>query len=156
MERLFCSTIYVFNKENDQVLFMNHRKLGKWLPPGGKLDKNELPDDAALRETFEETGVNIKLIGERAPVQGGLIRPYGMQLNVVIPGVREHIDFVYLAIALDEKITINVTEASEVTWLPIKKVLDQNFNTFESVRTWTQTLSQELANIQAICTQKIA
>lgn len=34
-----------------------HRRLGRWLQPGGHVDPGEEPEAAALRETREETGV---------------------------------------------------------------------------------------------------
>jgi 8-oxo-dGTP pyrophosphatase MutT (NUDIX family) len=61
MERLICVTIYVFNKDITKALFIDHRKLRKWLPPGGKVDPNETPEDAALRECLEETGLQVTL-----------------------------------------------------------------------------------------------
>lgn len=36
---------------------------GKYLNPGGYLRDGELPEDAAVREVFEETGVKIKPVG---------------------------------------------------------------------------------------------
>lgn len=33
---------------------------GKWGTPAGKIDKNESPEDAVLREVFEETSVELK------------------------------------------------------------------------------------------------
>jgi 8-oxo-dGTP pyrophosphatase MutT (NUDIX family) len=51
---------FVLN-ENEQVLMMFRR--GKWDLPKGKLDKNESAEQAAIRETEEETGLkNITLI----------------------------------------------------------------------------------------------
>jgi 8-oxo-dGTP pyrophosphatase MutT (NUDIX family) len=41
------------------VLLHLHRKLGMWLPPGGHIERDELPDDAAVREVFEETGLRV-------------------------------------------------------------------------------------------------
>jgi 8-oxo-dGTP pyrophosphatase MutT (NUDIX family) len=35
-----------------------HRRLGRWLQPGGHIDPGEDPAAAALRETREETGVD--------------------------------------------------------------------------------------------------
>ena len=70
-----------------------------WLPPGGHVEPNELPDDAAVREVLEETGVRAELIGERAPRVGEpipLVRPEGIQLEAIAPG-HEHIDLVYFA-----------------------------------------------------------
>lgn len=34
-----------------------HKRLGLWLQPGGHIDPDELPWDAAVRETAEETGL---------------------------------------------------------------------------------------------------
>lgn len=47
--------------ESNEVLMMFRR--GKWDLPKGKLDKKETVEDAAIRETEEETGlINIKLL----------------------------------------------------------------------------------------------
>jgi 8-oxo-dGTP pyrophosphatase MutT (NUDIX family) len=47
--------------ENEEVLMMFRR--GKWDLPKGKLDKKETIEDAAIRETEEETGLkNITLV----------------------------------------------------------------------------------------------
>lgn len=41
------------------VLLHLHRRLGRWLQPGGHIDPAERPEDAAVRETLEETGVAV-------------------------------------------------------------------------------------------------
>lgn len=92
-------TVAVFVVLEGKVLLHWHRKLGMWLPPGGHIEKDELPDDAALREVFEETGVAVALVGERRedveePVQ--LHRPAGVQLEDIGPG-HQHIDLIYFA-----------------------------------------------------------
>jgi len=145
MIRLWCATVYVFNEAGDQCLFMNHRKLKKWLPPGGKIDPNEIPDHAALRETFEETGVNVKLLGEVPPVEGGYVRPWGTQVNVVRPGELEHIDLIYLAVPVgDSTPRLNERESAEVAWIAVEKIVnDTSFNTFDSVRTWVTIFARE-------------
>jgi 8-oxo-dGTP pyrophosphatase MutT (NUDIX family) len=85
------------------VLLLFHPRVGIWLPPGGHVEHGELPDEAAVREAFEETGVRVRLVGERGveveyPLQ--LIRPYGIQLENIRPGV-QHIDLVYFAVPAD-------------------------------------------------------
>src|SRR5919112_4423817 len=92
-------TVAVFVVWEGKVLLHRHRKLGMWLPPGGHIEKGELPDEAAVREVFEETGVEIELVGERRedvadPVQ--LHRPAGVQLENIGPG-HQHIDLIYFA-----------------------------------------------------------
>jgi 8-oxo-dGTP pyrophosphatase MutT (NUDIX family) len=86
-----------------RVLMHWHRKLGRWLPPGGHVEPGELPDEAAVREVFEETGVAARLLGApahvAAPVPGSprpLCRPAGVVLTAIAPG-HEHVDLVYFA-----------------------------------------------------------
>ncbi len=92
-------TVAVFVVWEGRVLLHRHRKLGMWLPPGGHIEENELPDDAAVCEVFEETGLRVELVGDRRedvsdPVQ--LHRPAGVQLENIEPG-HQHIDLIYFA-----------------------------------------------------------
>ncbi len=92
-------TVAVFVVWEGKVLLHRHRKLGVWLPPGGHIEEGELPDEAAVREVWEETGLRIELVGERRediadPVQ--LHRPAGVQLENIAPG-HQHIDLIYFA-----------------------------------------------------------
>jgi ADP-ribose pyrophosphatase YjhB (NUDIX family) len=96
--------VATFVVHQGRVLLLFHPKLGLWLPPGGHVEPGELPDEAAVREVLEETGVRCRLVGEHGvqveyPRQ--LIRPYGIQVERIRPGV-EHIDLVYFAVAEDE------------------------------------------------------
>ena len=92
-------TVAAFVVWEGNVLLHQHRKLGMWLPPGGHIEKDELPDDAAVREVLEETGIKVELVGERRedvtdPVQ--LHRPAGVQLENIGPE-HQHIDLIYFA-----------------------------------------------------------
>jgi len=47
--------------KKDTVLLHYHEKIKKWLQPGGHIETNELPHEAAAREVKEETGITITL-----------------------------------------------------------------------------------------------
>ncbi len=62
-------TVAVFVTDGRAVLLHLHQTLGRWLPPGGHIEPNELPDEAAVREVLEETGVHATLGEELEPVR---------------------------------------------------------------------------------------
>ncbi len=103
--------VAVFVANEGAVLLHFHRNLGRWLPPGGHLEPNELPDEAARRETIEETGIVIELVDASNPlfvdvprpagVPPRLVQPIGIQLEAIpargTSPAHEHIDLVYAA-----------------------------------------------------------
>jgi ADP-ribose pyrophosphatase YjhB (NUDIX family) len=92
-------TVAVFVVWQGRIMLHRHPKLGRWLPCGGHVEAGELPDDAAVREVEEESGVRVRLLGRPAvdaPGPRQLVPPRGVQLELIAPG-HEHIDLVYLA-----------------------------------------------------------
>lgn len=57
-----CVDIIVHYKGKVLLLCRNnHPAKGEWYPPGGRVHKHELLEDAAIRKTFEETGLKVKV-----------------------------------------------------------------------------------------------
>lgn len=57
---LICLTACGCLIHQGKVLLIKHKKLGIWLSPGGHLEANELPHQAAEREFWEETGIKVR------------------------------------------------------------------------------------------------
>ena len=102
--RHFTATVYLVN--GGATALHAHPTLGIRLPPGGHVDRDELPHEAGLREVREETGLNAELLGDApaidAPDGRALPQPrYQMLYDIdVHPDGRvghQHIDFVYFA-----------------------------------------------------------
>lgn len=59
-EKHFTSSVFIITKETPRrVLLLHHKKLNSWLQPGGHIEERENPVEAAVRETKEETGIDI-------------------------------------------------------------------------------------------------
>ncbi len=118
-------TVATFVVAEGQVLLLFHRKLRLWLPPGGHVEPNELPDEAAVREVWEEAGVRCELVGERGvdvPYPRQLVRPAGIQLENIGTD-HEHVDLIYFARPLGglERPRGN-GEGDSVGWYPVESL----------------------------------
>ena len=96
MARHFCASAFVINPTNKNILLVKHNLFDKWVQPGGHIEDDETPEEAAVREVFEETGMKVSLIGERFPREDDMIRPLGIQCNRKDNGDR-HFDIIYAA-----------------------------------------------------------
>lgn len=141
MKRHFTATTFIL--DGKKVLLIYHKKLQKWLPPGGHLNPNELPSEGAIREAKEETGLNIALIPQEniwieMRFNGGSIeRPY-LCLLEHIPKINgeeahQHIDLIYVGKPISGRIKHNSDETDGIRWftLPELDVLEKDVEIFE-------------------------
>ena len=120
MKRHFCASAFVIDPYTKKVLLIRHKKNGRWTQPGGHIEGNETPEEAALREVYEETGLRVKLLGERFPREEDFIRPLGIQKNRRTTSDGEthmHVDVIYAAIPnSSENLKVNIDESTGVRW----------------------------------------
>ena len=132
----FTATGIVFNSEN-KILMVHHNKLQVWLPPGGHIDENELPDDAVIREIFEETGVNAKIMPHKQELGFSdgcreLEAPFIILLeDIEGNGTHNHIDMVYICKALSEDLHPQETEVHGIGWFKYEEV--KQLTTYDNV-----------------------
>jgi 8-oxo-dGTP pyrophosphatase MutT (NUDIX family) len=123
--RHFTATVYVVN--DGETLLHEHERLGITIPPGGHIDRGELPHEAGLREVREETGLEATLLTDDgadpldAPAGEELPRPRRQMLydvNVHPDGEvgHQHIDFVYFATVDARELDPAAGEAPTERW----------------------------------------
>lgn len=138
-------TVATFVVHRGRVLLLFHRKLQLWLPPGGHVDANELPDEAAVREVWEETGIRCELVGERGVGVGyprQLVRPAGVQLETIAAD-HEHVDLIYFARPLDGlAVPRGNGEGDGVGWYPVADLA--KLGAPEDVQRWATRALQEI------------
>ncbi len=93
-------TVGIFVVHDGKILLIHHRQLDRWLPLGGHIELDEDPEQAALREAKEESGLEVELLGERPPTTGpgtrALIAPRFLDIHR-ISETHEHIGMIYWA-----------------------------------------------------------
>lgn len=116
MARHFCASVFVINPTNKKILLTKHRLFDKWVQPGGHIEDEEYPEEAAIREVYEESGLKISLIGERFPREDDFIKPLGIQKNRTLKG-NVHVDIIYAGIPnnLDEELILS-DESTAIGW----------------------------------------
>ena len=120
MKRHFCASAFVIDPNTKRILLVKHKKNRRWTQPGGHIEGNETPEEAALREVYEETGIHVRLLGERFPREDDFIRPLGIQKNRRTTNDGEthmHIDIIYAAVPNEEKdLVLNKEESDDINW----------------------------------------
>ena len=116
MAKHFCASVFIINPENKKILLIKHKKNRRWTQPGGHIEYDETPEEAALREAYEETGLRVKLLGDHFPREEDYIRPLGIQKNRHSNG-ETHVDIIYAAVpnhSTDE--VLNKEESDAIGW----------------------------------------
>jgi 8-oxo-dGTP pyrophosphatase MutT (NUDIX family) len=125
-----------------KVLLLWHEKLGIWLYPGGHNEEDETPEQTAIRETLEETGMKIKITDPeerklmKSEEASELPRPFKILLEDVPykTGHHTHFDMVYLAELENarEEENFGKGEAQKMKWFGESEI--DSLKTFDNVK----------------------
>lgn len=123
MKKEFCASVFVVNPIDKKILLCHHKKFNCWVQPGGHIEVDETPEETALRETYEETGVRVKLLGERFPREDDFIRPLGIQRNCGKDNSL-HIDITYVGVPITQDEIAEDEEIDRCDWFTLEELND--------------------------------
>lgn len=135
--RHLTASMVVFDLNTGAVLLVHHNATGKWVFPGGHVDADETPSEAALREVFEETGVRATITAPPTVLPGMIWHP-SPWLTAEIPAPAKpkrpgkpaepqhwHIDELFIGAADSRSTTAAaLDEVAGVRWVPITDITD--------------------------------
>jgi 8-oxo-dGTP pyrophosphatase MutT (NUDIX family) len=139
----YVATGYVYDQEATRFLLVQHRKLGKWLAPGGHLEEGEQPHLGALREVQEEIGCQGRILDVlttpqvATPSVPQLPAPFCILAETIPASPREgehiHLDFIYV-VEIDAGAGFQLSEAEieRLQWFTLAEI--EELDTFENVR----------------------
>ena len=108
-ELMYTASAFVLNRDN-KILLLWHKKLDKYVQPGGHILDSELPHEAAIREVLEETGINIDI-----PIK----TPFAKEDYV--NNVGHQIDYQYIGYAINEDVHNN-DESFKADWFDLSEI----------------------------------
>ncbi len=158
ISHLACS-LYIFDPSKENILLVKHKGLGVWLPPGGHVEEGELPQVAALRETFEETKIqdvilldiqagdlHLQAEGQRqltfvrkTEQEELFLEPFALIEEKILATDRDvehfHVDYVYVGLLqYTQYAHILATEVSEALWIKLNWAIIDELQTFPNVK----------------------
>ena len=119
MIKSFAAGGVVIRKEGDRAeVLLIKDKYGNWTWPKGHLEEGETPQQAAIREITEETGLSKIILDELAGVQEYVYRLDETEIFKTV--------YIYLVRSLPgEKIRIQVEEIDGAEWFSVQDAVDK-------------------------------
>lgn len=153
----FTASVFIVN--GDAVLLRMHEKFNKWLQPGGHIELDEDPPQAALREAKEETGLDVTLtpnLTHAMPANDqdrDLLVPRFINRHAfgpLKPG-HEHVDFIYFGTSTTRNTYVGPgagehEKLATMRWFTRQELNDPSLNLYPSTLFYAKAALDELAS----------
>jgi len=133
----------IFDQTRTKILLVKRRDIPIWVLPGGGIDRDETPEQAGVREAYEETGYHVEI--ER---QSGEYYPINRLAALT---------YVYVCHILRGEATLS-TETSEIEFFPLNQLPKNffiiHFDWLEDARLSQVTVKKKMAQVTYWATVK--
>lgn len=121
----FTASIFLISENSKEVLMIHHKKLKRYLQPGGHIDAlDESPLEAAKRELFEETGIDSKFLEYKCLSSFNESIPFNISVHLIPENIEKkedahyHYDLQYLYFCKQKpNIVIDLNEVNSYEWV---------------------------------------
>lgn len=142
----YCADVVIVN--GDAVLLRVHDKNKLWGFPGGHIELDEDPTQAAIREAREEVGLEVTLVGdiasEKTSGEQELLIPRFINRHPVSK-THEHIVLVYFGTSNTRAFNQGSTEVSEeIHWFTKEDLDNPKYEIRERIKFYARTALAEL------------
>ncbi len=132
LERHITASAFVIDQ--DKILLIHHRKLNKWLQPGGHCDGETDTLAVAIKEVEEETGVRI--LAQDQPIIDLDIHQIPERKGIP---AHDHYDVRYLLEADARLPPLQNHETLDLRWIPLSEI--EQYTTEESILRVTRQIN---------------
>lgn len=130
-----CVPVRYINAEH-QVLLILHKKGGHWGLPKGGAEEGETPEQTALRELMEETGLmDCPLDTSRTYSETHVVEKDGVQ-------IQKTVKFFFCTVPETEPVAIDRSEIIDYRWLPFPEAVGKA--TYEETRQILREAARDL------------
>jgi len=135
MKKDFVCSIFLFSEiENElKLLLLHHKKLNRWLIPGGHIEESENPVEAIKREVLEETGIQdfelVSMIHKDKTTysDASFVFPPEFIFEENIKKHKNtpehiHVDMIYIGKVKDGDLKLIVSESNDIRWFNLQEI----------------------------------
>ncbi len=108
---ILLPSVSVLVVDDDRLLFGRHRDSGLWVPPGGAMEPGETPAQTGVRETREETGLDVRPTRLVGVFGGPEFRTHYPNGDIV-----DHVNTILEARVVGGRLETSTEEFSRIGW----------------------------------------
>lgn len=135
--------ISAFIVHDNNILFVDHKRLRRWLPVGGHIELDEDPERALFREIKEEAGIDVshlRVLSSKPNLHhkgiNYLYTPNYLDIHDITEG-HKHIGLIYFLTSDTNVISLKPDEHENIKWFTIGEIESGKYHIGDDVKFYT-------------------